>query len=72
MTGNQVVSTMFNIKSFIHMARIVAFQDHDEHPELGDQYFMCFTEDVIEIIWICKWFQYNHRIGKLNYVYIVT
>jgi hypothetical protein len=30
MTGNQVVSTMFNAKTFIHMARIVPSRDKDE------------------------------------------
>ena len=33
MTGNQVVSTMFDIKTSIHMARIVSFGDWNEDPE---------------------------------------
>ena len=33
MTRNQVVSTMFDVKTFIHMVRIVSFGDHNEEPE---------------------------------------
>jgi hypothetical protein len=50
MTGNQVVSTMFDIKSSIHMARIVLFWDRDEDPGLGAHSVMCFTQAVMEII----------------------
>jgi hypothetical protein len=32
MTGHQVVSTMFDINTSIHMARIVPFWDRDEDP----------------------------------------
>jgi hypothetical protein len=35
MTNNQVVSTMFDIKSSIHMAIIILFLDQDEDPSLG-------------------------------------
>jgi hypothetical protein len=35
MTGNQVVSTMFDIKSSIHMDRIILFWDQDEDPGLS-------------------------------------
>jgi hypothetical protein len=35
MTGNQVVSTMFDIKTSIHMARFVQHQDWDEDPGLS-------------------------------------
>ena len=34
MTGNQVVSAMFDIKTFIHMVRIVLDGDWDEYPRL--------------------------------------
>ena len=34
MTGNQVVSTMFDIKTFIHMVRIVTVGDYNEYPGL--------------------------------------
>ena len=33
MTGDQVVSTMFDDKTSIHMARIVSFGDWNEDPE---------------------------------------
>ena len=33
MTGNQVVSTMLDIKTSIHMARIASFRDWNEYPE---------------------------------------
>ena len=33
MTSNQVVSAMFNIKTFIHMVRIVLVGDWNEEPE---------------------------------------
>jgi hypothetical protein len=32
MIDNQVVSTMFDINTSIHMARIVGFWDRDEDP----------------------------------------
>ena len=32
MTGIQVVSTMFNVKTFIHMARITSVRDWNEYP----------------------------------------
>jgi hypothetical protein len=35
MTGNQVVSTMFDIKTSIHMARFVQHRDWDEDPGLS-------------------------------------
>ena len=34
MTGNQVVSAMFDIKTFIHMVKIVSVGDWNEDPEL--------------------------------------
>ena len=43
MTDNQVVSTMFNIKSSIHMDRIIQFRDWDEDPGLGTHFVMCFS-----------------------------
>ena len=33
MIGNQVVSTMFDTKKFIHMVRIVSVWDWKEDPE---------------------------------------
>ena len=33
MTGNQVASTMFEIKKSIHMARIISVGDWNEDPE---------------------------------------
>ena len=33
MTGNHVVSTTFNVKTSIHMARIVSVGDWNEYPE---------------------------------------
>jgi hypothetical protein len=50
MTGNQVVSTMFDIKSFIHMAIFIPFRDWDEDPELGAHFVMCFSHAAMEII----------------------
>ena len=34
MTGNQVVSAMFDIKKFIHMVRIVSVEDLNQDPGL--------------------------------------
>jgi hypothetical protein len=50
MTGNQVVSTMFDIKSSIHMARFVPHRDRDEDPGLGIHSVMCFSQAAMEII----------------------
>jgi hypothetical protein len=50
MIANQVVSTMFDIKSSIHMARIIPFQYLDEDPGLGTQSVMCFTQVAMDII----------------------
>jgi hypothetical protein len=50
MTGNQVVSTMFDIKSSIRMAIFVLFRDRDEDPGLGAHYVMCFVEAAMDII----------------------
>ena len=33
MTSNQVVSTMFDVKTSIHMVRIISFGDWDEDPK---------------------------------------
>ena len=33
MTGNKVVSAMFDVKTSIHMVRIVSFGDQNEDPE---------------------------------------
>ena len=33
MTGNQVVYAMFNIKTSIHMVRIISVKDWNEDPE---------------------------------------
>jgi hypothetical protein len=41
MTDNQVVSTMFNIKTSIHMARFVPHRDWDEDPGLSIS--LCLT-----------------------------
>jgi hypothetical protein len=35
MTSNQVVSTMFDIKTSIHMARFIQHRDWDEDPRLS-------------------------------------
>ena len=34
MIGNQVVSTMFDVKTFIHMVRIISVKDWNEDPGL--------------------------------------
>ena len=33
MTGNQVVSAMFDVKTSIHMVRIISLRDWNEDPE---------------------------------------
>jgi hypothetical protein len=50
MTGNQVVSTIFDIESYIRMARIVSFQDRDEDLGLGIHFIMCFSQAAMEFI----------------------
>jgi hypothetical protein len=72
MIGNQVIYTMFEIKSFIHMDRFVPHGDQDEDLGLGVHYVMCFSQATMDIILVCKIFQYNHHAGNLNDIYIVT
>ena len=36
MTGNQVVSAMFNVKTSIHMVRIISVGDWNEDPKWLD------------------------------------
>jgi hypothetical protein len=50
MIGNQVVSTMFNIGTCIHMDRIIPVRDQDEDPGLGTHFVMCFAQVALEII----------------------
>jgi hypothetical protein len=50
MTVNQLVSTMLDIKSFVHMARFIPFKDQDEDPGMGIHYVMLFTQATMEII----------------------
>jgi hypothetical protein len=50
MTGNQVVSTMFDIKTSIHMARFVPHQDWDEDPGLSIHSVIFFSQAAKEII----------------------
>ena len=50
MTSNQVVSTMFDIKTSIHMARFVQNQDWDEDPGLIFHYVNFFAQAAKEII----------------------
>ena len=44
------VSTMFDIKTFIHMARFVPFRDRDKDPGLDAHSVMCFAQAAMEII----------------------
>jgi hypothetical protein len=44
MTDNQVVSTMFDNKTSIHMARFVPHRDWDEDPGLSVRYVTCFSQ----------------------------
>ena len=49
MTGNQVVSTMFDVKTSIHMDRIVSVGDWNENPErLGFIYIISYPQVVRE------------------------
>jgi hypothetical protein len=50
MTGNQVVSTMFDIKTYIHMARFVPDRDWDEDPGLNIHCIILFFQAAKEII----------------------
>jgi hypothetical protein len=50
MTNNQVVSTMFDIKSFIRMARFILIWDRDKDPGLGAHSVMCFSQAAMDII----------------------
>jgi hypothetical protein len=43
MTGNQVVSTMFDINTCIHMDRIVPVQDRDEYPGKFSGTYQCYV-----------------------------
>jgi hypothetical protein len=44
MTGNQVVSTMFDIKTSIHMARFIPHRDWEEDPGLSVHSDIYFTQ----------------------------
>ena len=46
MTDNQVVYTMFNIKTSIHMARFIPHQDWDEDLGLSIHSDICFAQDT--------------------------
>jgi hypothetical protein len=48
MIGNQVVSTMFDINTSIHMARIVPFWDWDEDPGNAPS-VTCLTQVAMDI-----------------------
>jgi hypothetical protein len=52
MNGNQVDSTMFNIKSFIHMDILVLFRNKDEDPRLRTHSVMFFSHAAMNIILI--------------------
>jgi hypothetical protein len=47
MVGNQVVSTIFDIKKSIHMARFIPHQDWDEDPGLSVHSAICFSKAAI-------------------------
>jgi hypothetical protein len=57
MIGNQVVSTMFDIKSSIHMARFIPHRDWDEDPGLGSLCYLLFPgcdgDHLSILIYIC-------------------
>ena len=45
MTGNQVVSATFYVKTSIHMVRIVSFGDQNEgHEWLGFSIFIAYVQ----------------------------
>ena len=49
MTGNQVVSAMFNVKTSIHMVRIVSVWDWNEDPKrLGFVTLVVYPQVVFE------------------------
>ena len=49
MTGNQVVSTMFDVRTSIHMDRIVSFGDWNEYLEwLGFIFLIIFYDFLME------------------------
>jgi hypothetical protein len=50
MIGNQVVSTMFNIKTSIHMDRFVPHGDWDEDPGMRFHSVIYFAQVAKEII----------------------
>jgi hypothetical protein len=50
MTSNQVVYTMFDIKTYIPMARFAPYRDWDEDPRLSIHYVICFRQAAKEII----------------------
>jgi hypothetical protein len=50
MTNNQVVSTMFDIKTSIDMDRFVPHWDWDEDLGLSIHYDIYFSQDAKEVI----------------------
>jgi len=61
MTSNQVVYTIFDIKTSIHMARIVPHQSWEEDPRLSVHFDIYFTQAVK-----------GDHLSVLIYIYIVT
>jgi len=59
MTSNQVVFTMFDIKTSIHMDRFIPHRGWDEDPGLSIHYVIFFSQTVKEIIW-AWWYIYCH------------
>ena len=51
MIDNQVVPTMFDIKTYIHMARFVPHRDWDEDSRLRIHSDIWFTQAMKEVIW---------------------
>jgi hypothetical protein len=52
MNGNQVVSTMFNNMTSIHMVRFIAVWERDEDPGyLSSTYhcYICLSQDAMEV-----------------------
>ena len=70
MTGNQMVSAMFDVKTFLHEARIVSVKDWNEDPkQLGIINKIAYPKIVMEyylesrhrstlyVWWLCSVFE---------------
>ena len=68
MIGNQVVSTMFDINTSIHVVRIIPFQDRDEEPRNPICTYPFYVPQLVVMvtIWVLRSSPYRPHVGDLT------